>query len=58
MTRAKVSGDCRIIANNAPQASTHNRASTPNAVTNALLTDLRFAFKSFVPHKLLPNMQP
>ncbi len=45
MTRAKVSGDCRMIANNAPQAKTHKSAITPNVASNFLRTDPRFAVK-------------
>jgi len=49
MTRAKVSGDCRMTANNPPQASTHNRATTPNAVIHVRFPDLRFLSKLSFP---------
>jgi hypothetical protein len=45
MTRAKVSGDCRMTANSAPQANTHKSAITPNVASSFLRTDPRFAVK-------------
>jgi len=41
MTRANVSGDCLMITNSEVQASTHNRANTPNTASN-FLAELRF----------------
>jgi len=49
MTRANFSGDCRMTAYNAPQAKIHKSASTAKAVTNRVLTDLPFEFRTFVP---------
>ncbi len=49
MKRAKVSGDCRIIANSPPQANTHSKAITINVVTKTCLV-LRFVFKGRSAH--------
>ncbi len=55
MTPANVSGGCRITSNNAPQASIHNTANTPNTRVSALLTDFHFMFNGL--SKFLPNTQ-
>jgi len=45
ITRAKLSGDCRITRYNATQETTQSAAITQTMATAAFLTDLDFVFK-------------
>src|ERR1700687_1502160 len=54
MNRANVSGGFRMTSYSAPQASTHTRAITANALTNALFTNVRFVNKVLL-HRPLPH---
>jgi hypothetical protein len=53
MTRANLSGDCRMTVNNDVQASTHNRASAPKTVSHTFLVDLRFVSEGIGRDKII-----